>query len=132
MDDDDRRGKILRRCLREAGYGASSETALREEGIPVTETRVLTFDFIEDSRFGGSKRALMEKDRRLKKLVNVVREGNIRTLHFSGVDGPSLQWRKTYWVARSGADTWEDVMRKINSIQAPPYKFERIGLPTES
>lgn len=129
MNGENRRRGILRQCMGEAGYSVRPGAAL-EEGAPVTGTRVLTFDFIEDDRFGGSKRALMEKDGRLKKLVNVVREGNIRTLHFSGVDGPSLQWRKTYWVARSGTETWEDVMGKINSIQAPPYKFERIGLPT--
>ena len=88
--------------------------------------RVLTFDFIEDSRFGGSERELIKKDRMLKEKVNVITEGKVRELHFSGEDGNSTSWRKRYYVARNG-ETWNDTMAKINRIQAPFYKFVRIG-----
>ena len=86
--------------------------------------RVLTFDFIEDSRFGGSERELIKKDRMLKEKVKVITEGKVRKLHFSGEDGKSTSWRKRYYVARNG-ETWKDIMGKINRIQAPFYKFVR-------
>jgi len=85
------------------------------------KNRCLKFQFIQDSRFKGNKSKLVNMDKQLKKVVSVIREGSIRTIHFPKSNGEeeSLSWRKEYVVEKVG--TWDETISKINKIQAPFY-----------
>jgi hypothetical protein len=88
-------------------------------------------EFITDSRFKGTKQKLVAMDKRLKKEINkfggcvsLKEVSGIRELNFSmGPDPASKSWRKKYHISKSCAKpTWNDVMHRINKIQAPYYK----------
>ena len=82
--------------------------------------------FITDERFGGTKKQLQSMDRRLKstlkdmKGVSLRDISGIREINF-GVN--QKQWRKKYVISKRSRDhTWNEVMKKVNKIQAPFYK----------
>jgi len=89
-------------------------------------------EFITDDRFNGTKRKLQAMDRKLKsslKGMNCVvlqEKTGIRELNFPKEypkGKPSKQWRKKYIVSKNcKTQTWDEVMNKINKIQAPYYK----------
>lgn len=88
----------------------------------MSKNKCLKFQFIQDSRFNGSKSKLISMDKQLKKFVKIVGEGSIRTIHFpkSNEEEETISWRKEYIVEKIG--TWDETMSKINKIQAPFYK----------
>lgn len=86
------------------------------------------FEFIADQRFKGTKNKLKLMDKRLKitldglKCTKLKDATGIRELNFTG-DEPGKQWRKKYVVSKHcSPPTWDEVMGKINKIQAPVYK----------
>ena len=83
--------------------------------------------FITDSRDGGTKEQLEEMDREikdsLKNLPGVKLETIRHIYHITFENGATEQWRITYRVSKTSRDTsWNDIMGKINKIQAPFYK----------
>ena len=91
------------------------------------------FEFITDSRFGGTEKKLQNMDKKLKEVIKkmpgvYLKElTKIRELTWNRVEIPKeergVQWRKKYLVSKSTRNiTWNDVMGEINKIQAPYYK----------
>lgn len=91
-----------------------------------------TFEFIADTRFGGNKQKLKSMDKKLKKAieplvcVNIKDATGIRELNFPKEDyynaKSSKQWRKKYIISKECTPpTWDEVMGKINKIQASVY-----------
>ena len=90
-------------------------------------------EFITDQRFKGTKAKLKSMDKKLKiamdgltcvslKEATGIRELNFPAETYAGAK-PSKQWRKKYIVSKSCRNpTWNEVMGKINKIQAPYYK----------
>ena len=90
-------------------------------------------EFITDQRFKGTKAKLKSMDKQLKIAVDAmgcveIRDtSEIRELNFPSEDyagaKPHKQWRKTYSIYKTcRKPTWDEVMGKINKIQAPYYK----------
>jgi len=88
-------------------------------------------EFITDQRFKGTKAKLKSMDKRLKialegeTCVSIRDKTGIREVHFSEAQGEKAhkQWRKSYIISKScRKPTWNEVMRRINKIQAPYYK----------
>lgn len=88
-------------------------------------------EFITDERFKGTKKKLKTMDKRLKKemdklsCVSIRDKTGIREIKWSkkGNEKAHKQWRKRYIISKKcRTQTWDDVMKKINKIQAPYYK----------
>ena len=82
--------------------------------------------FITDQRFKGTKAKLKAMDKRLKlamdglACVSLKEVTGIRELDW---DDGTKQWRKKYIISKScRKTTWNEVMAKINKIQAPYYR----------
>ena len=82
--------------------------------------------FITDQRFKGTKAKLKAMDKRLKlamdglACVSLKEVTGIREIDW---DDGTKQWRKKYIISKScRKPTWNEVMMKINEIQAPYYK----------
>lgn len=95
-----------------------------------SDERKMTYEieFITDTRFGETRQKLQSMDKQLKRemsklsCVSLEEVTGIRRIQFSG-DEPCTQWRKKYRISKSCRETtWDDVMEKINKIQAPFYK----------
>ena len=88
-------------------------------------------EFITDQRDRGTKKQLQSMDKKLKHSLKglacvSLREGSkIREITFPRDvgEGTHKQWRKKYVVSKTcRGTTWDEVMTKINKIQAPFYK----------
>ena len=90
-------------------------------------------EFITDQRFKGTKAQLKSMDKRLKITLegmncisirdnSEIRELNWKAESYAGAK-PFKQWRKSYIISKNcRKPTWNEVMIKINKIQAPYYK----------
>lgn len=89
--------------------------------------------FITDQRFKGTKAKLKDMDKRLKialegmgclsiRDTTGIREVNFPAEDYAGAK-PHKQWRKSYIISKNcRKPTWNEVMIKINKIQAPYYR----------
>ena len=82
-------------------------------------------EFITDQRFKGTKAKLKLMDKKLKiamdglTCVSLKEATGIREIGW----GNHKQWRKKYIISKNCRNpTWNEVMIKINKIQAPYYK----------
>ena len=89
--------------------------------------RLLHFEVIADDRFGQTEDdaiAMAEQIRRdLLALPSVkVTTGRVRALWF-GEPENNWQWRIGFWIAKTRAVTWNEVMRTVNRTKAPYYRY---------
>lgn len=95
-------------------------------------SRTLTFNFITDERFNGTKEELIKMDSELKKKIQRYlsvlnfREEEIRELDWPEreMEPAHKQWRKAYYIQKLNRKiTWNDIYKLVNSIKPVPYKF---------
>lgn len=82
-------------------------------------------EFITDQRFKGTKAKLKSMDKKLKIAMDGLTCVSLKeATGFREIDwGNHKQWRKKYVVSKHcSPPTWDEVMGKINKIQAPVYK----------
>ena len=92
------------------------------------EVMAYQIQFITDSRFKGTRKKLVSMDKRLKNAikkldgVSLRENSGIRKVTFS-IGVRNTQWRKSYIISKKTREvTWNQIMGKINKIQAPFYK----------
>lgn len=92
--------------------------------------RTLKFDFIADGRVGQTEDNLVKWDKELKKAfvrlpgVRITENTVIRHLRFSPTCEPkNSQWRKTYYIRKTRATTWDKIYETVNEVKVCVFHF---------